>query len=132
MIRLQTNGAVRLNSVPRRIASNSKITRAPHTPDVYRIFESFLASGCPKPIDFPRKKGAWGVKPFGHGKSSNPRKALKYSVKHRIFALHKSRIFKLYAAKLQLIRAFSKVLKYSAKVHDRGRPAPGGGRTHNL
>jgi len=49
-------------------------------PSVHTIFESFLAAGCPKPIGFPRKNGRQGVKPFGHGKSSIPRKRLKYSV----------------------------------------------------
>jgi hypothetical protein len=51
-----------------------KIARAPHTPLVHRIFESFLAAGCPKPTDFPRKNGSEGVKPFGHGKGSSPKK----------------------------------------------------------
>ena len=59
--------------------------RTPHTPLVYRIFESFLTASCPKPIGFPRKSGREGVKPFGHAKSSNPKKVLKYSVKIRRF-----------------------------------------------
>ncbi len=33
-----------------------------------------------KPTPFPRKNGRQGVKPFGHGKSSSPKKVLKYSV----------------------------------------------------
>src|SRR5260370_34723736 len=33
-----------------------------------------------KPTPFPRKTALGGVKPFGHGKSSNPKKVLKYSV----------------------------------------------------
>jgi hypothetical protein len=45
-----------------------------HTPLVYRIFEPFLSTGCPKVGRFSRKNGDQGVKPFGHGKSSNPRK----------------------------------------------------------
>src|SRR6266403_694227 len=58
----------------------AKIGRAPHTPLVHGIFESFLATGCPKPICFPRKTALGGVKRFGHGKSSSPKKVLKYSV----------------------------------------------------
>jgi hypothetical protein len=62
------------------IVAGNKMARAPHTPLVYRIFEPFFAAGCPKPTWSPRKKGDRGVKPFGHGKSSNPEKVHKYSV----------------------------------------------------
>jgi hypothetical protein len=44
-----------------------------------------LAKGCPKPNGFPRKNGRQGVKPFGHGKSSNPEKRLNYSANTRQF-----------------------------------------------
>jgi len=62
-----------------------KIGRTPHTPSFTEYLRRFLAAGCPKPIGFPRKSGGWGVKPFGHGKSSNPEKVLKYSVNTRRF-----------------------------------------------
>src|SRR5229473_2403747 len=60
----------------------SALNKHPRTshPLVHRIFESFLAAGCPKPICFPRKTALGGVKRFGHGKSSSPKKVLKYSV----------------------------------------------------
>jgi hypothetical protein len=32
-----------------------------------------------KSSDFPRENGGRGVKQFGHGKSSSPKKVLKYS-----------------------------------------------------
>jgi len=60
-------------------------------PLVHRIFESFLtASRCPKPLGSPRKKHWEGVKLFGHGKSSNPKKVLKYSVNEPHFSRRKS------------------------------------------
>jgi hypothetical protein len=59
---------------------HGKIARAPHTPLVRGIFESFLTTGCPKVRVPPRKDGGQGANPFGHGESSNPEKVLKYSV----------------------------------------------------
>jgi hypothetical protein len=48
---------------------------------VYRIFESFLAAGCPNVTILPRKEGGRGVKPFGHALGSFRQKVLKYSAK---------------------------------------------------
>jgi len=48
--------------------------RTSHPPSFAEYLSRFLAAGCPKPIGFPRKSGGWGVKPFGHGKGSNPKK----------------------------------------------------------
>jgi hypothetical protein len=49
------------------------------TPHLFAEYLS-LAAGCPKLTGFPRKNGREGVRPVGHGKSSNSKKVLKYSV----------------------------------------------------
>jgi hypothetical protein len=51
-------------------------------PFVYRIFEAFLAAGCPKPTTFPCKNALLGVKLLGHRESSNPKKVRKYKLHH--------------------------------------------------
>ncbi len=103
-------------------------------PSVHTIFESFLAAGCPKPIGFPRKNGRQGVKPFGHGKSSIPRKRLKYSANApadwRCVSNASSSSLRCFG----LIRTSSDMTQIFREGTTKARrsSAPGGGRTHNL